>query len=815
MKNYLLLFIYLTAAFSSIIYPQQKKVNYRRDAVPDSALLITDPYQYSNIHRSGNTVWTELNPKVPRTTYLSIYFTCADTGWSVGDGGAIIKTTDGGASWVTKSGNSTVTLLCVNSFDEKTVIATGFNGTILRSEDAGENWTQVQSNVTGDLWSVQMTGRYTGWICGLNSALLKTTDGGLTWEHVSTGFPNNYWALKFINNTGYITCNGGNILKTTDTGLTWSQKSINYAYNLYCLHMFDSLNFMAAGYHAVIAKTTDGGETFTYNYGGDDINSITFANDSIGCVYGLNSWVYYRTTNRGATWTWTSSQNIGEYCGVFINDSIGYNCGEKIKINKTTDVGASWNRLINNDDFRDVYFSSPDNGFITSGQLYHTNDGGHTLTPVPYNEGGQSTFINGQEIFFIDSLVGLIGGNHTIYRTSDEGNNWSKITAPLTSTQEYYVNSFSPSTHNVVWAINCSKIICSTNKGETWNLSDFAGYYSKIFFLDSLHGWIGVLNSKILKTTNGGNTWLEIPINAYEIADIYFRSNDVGYILSDRKFYRTTNSGYDWYIDSTVINYGVLPGKFKWFDAQHGLIIGSSATLETNDSGKTWLNITGQLGYCLSNFRAATTYLGYGISTGGLLVSYYNDSYTPVVLTSFNVYEENDKIICRWNIAEESEISGYGIEKSFDGISWNTAGFVPAKKLNSYSFIDNAEGISKIYYRIKIINFDGKFNYTDKVEFNNGNKKFHFQLSQNFPNPFNSTTNIQFYVPELSDVKIELFNILGKKVMDIISRKYETGSYNLQLSLVNLASGVYLYKMTATGQSNKVFEQTNKLIILK
>src|SRR5574338_38272 len=76
-------------------------------------------------------VWTELNPRVPRVDYLGIHFVNVDTGWAVGDLGALIKTTDGGLNWTTEETNTTTPILKVNSFNGQTVIASGFNGLIL------------------------------------------------------------------------------------------------------------------------------------------------------------------------------------------------------------------------------------------------------------------------------------------------------------------------------------------------------------------------------------------------------------------------------------------------------------------------------------------------------------------------------------------------------------------------------------------------------------------------------------------------------------------------------------------------------------
>ena len=90
-----------------------------------------------------------------------------------------------------------------------------------------------------------------------------------------------------------------------------------------------------------------------------------------------------------------------------------------------------------------------------------------------------------------------------------------------------------------------------------------------------------------------------------------------------------------------------------------------------------------------------------------------------------------------------------------------------------------------------------------------------FKLSQNYPNPFNPTTNIEFSVPKISDVSITVYNMLGQKVVDLTSTKYQPGSYRViwdgrDAFGVNVSTGVYIYQMTA---GNVV--KTNKMILMK
>jgi hypothetical protein len=85
-----------------------------------------------------------------------------------------------------------------------------------------------------------------------------------------------------------------------------------------------------------------------------------------------------------------------------------------------------------------------------------------------------------------------------------------------------------------------------------------------------------------------------------------------------------------------------------------------------------------------------------------------------------------------------------------------------------------------------------------------------FALRQNYPNPFNPNTAISFDLPGRSDVKLIIYDLLGKEVRKIADGEYEAGSYTLNVDFNTLASGVYLYRLTA-GK----FTDTKKMLLIR
>ena len=85
-----------------------------------------------------------------------------------------------------------------------------------------------------------------------------------------------------------------------------------------------------------------------------------------------------------------------------------------------------------------------------------------------------------------------------------------------------------------------------------------------------------------------------------------------------------------------------------------------------------------------------------------------------------------------------------------------------------------------------------------------------YALLQNIPNPFNSITEIQFNIPETADVEISIYNAIGDKVEELVSRSFETGYHSIQFDASKLPAGNYFYRMTANG-----FVDTKAMNIVK
>jgi photosystem II stability/assembly factor-like uncharacterized protein len=126
---------------------------------------------------SGPSGWTWQNPKPQGNLLMDVHFADAQTGWSVGDYGTILSTSNGGTSWQSQASGTTNLLHATYFTDAQTGWAVGINGTILKTTNGGSDWSNQSSGTTNDLYSVFFTNANTGWAVGNAGILLHTTNG--------------------------------------------------------------------------------------------------------------------------------------------------------------------------------------------------------------------------------------------------------------------------------------------------------------------------------------------------------------------------------------------------------------------------------------------------------------------------------------------------------------------------------------------------------------------------------------------------------------------------------------------------------------
>lgn len=190
----------------------------------------------------------------------------------------------------------------------------------------------------------------------------------------------------------------------------------------------------------------------------------------------------------------------------------------------------------------------------------------------------------------------------------------------------------------------------------------------------------------------------------------------------------------------------------------------------------------------------------------------------PVELTSFTASIIDGNVLLNWVTATELNNSGFEIERLKDSKiqklnEWEKVGFVNGNgtttEIHNYSFVDENPAEGKYFYRLKQIDFDGSFEYSNIIEVFN-KMILDFTLEQNFPNPFNPTTKLSWQSPISSQQTLIIYDVLGNEVTTLVDEFRQAGKYEFNFDASGLSSGIYFYKLRA-GK----FIETKKMILIK
>lgn len=228
----------------------------------------------------------------------------------------------------------------------------------------------------------------------------------------------------------------------------------------------------------------------------------------------------------------------------------------------------------------------------------------------------------------------------------------------------------------------------------------------------------------------------------------------------------------------------------------------------------TTIEVTAGADICADNITINGTYTGDGTKCNGPL---------PVELSSFTANISRGVVNLTWKTETEINNFGFDVERTASpnpsqggeqsNYKWEKIGFVNgngnSNSPNEYFFKDEKpSGGNKFSYRLKQIDNDGQFEYSDIIEVEIIPNMF--ELSQNYPNPFNPSTTIKFSLPVQTQLKINIYNMLGEQVATTAEGMYEAGYYKITFDAEGLSSGTYIYRL----ESNN-FTETKKMILIR
>jgi predicted GH43/DUF377 family glycosyl hydrolase len=265
---------------------------------------------------------------------------------------------------------------------------------------------------------------------------------------------------------------------------------------------------------------------------------------------------------------------------------------------------------------------------------------------------------------------------------------------------------------------------------------------------------------------------------------------------------------YMWYTGSNAM----------WGLSQIGLATSSNGTDEWVKYGKNPVLMDSHKIECGSViFKEDTLKMWYSANNGslwqiGLAISAPFIP-VPVELISFTSTSNGNEVILNWSTATEVNNYGFEVQRSTDYKDFFTVGFVKGNgtttEQQNYTFSHRNLSNGTNYFRLKQVDYDGSFEYSDVIEVDW--RTFDtYLLEQNYPNPFNPSTTIGYGIKEKSNVKITVLNSIGEEVATILNEEKNPGYHKVEFNAGVLPSGVYFYRI-ATGE----YTAMRKMLLIK
>jgi len=205
-------------------------------------------------------------------------FVNRDKGWAVGTKGVVIRTSDGGKTWVAQQSGTEKNLFSVCFVDDQNGWVVGEFGTILHTTDGGETWEpQICEAIQTEedkfsfdwkpmpaLYSLYCKDKETAWIAGMDGIILKTENGGNEWRKLESNCDVPLYSITIKGKRGWAVGSEGYYLLSRDGGETWEVRDgvIKTRFWLREVSFSDEENGWIVGAMGTVARTNDGGENW-------------------------------------------------------------------------------------------------------------------------------------------------------------------------------------------------------------------------------------------------------------------------------------------------------------------------------------------------------------------------------------------------------------------------------------------------------------------------------------------------------------------------------------------------------------------------
>lgn len=648
---------------------------------------------------------------------------------------------------------------------------------IYSSTDKGQNWTKQNWNIEArDV--ISFASNENSIFLGTHMATInRTTDDGVSWSALRlkiSGDP--VTSLAVDQSNVYALIGSITIYRSTNNGQNWSDISPNLP-NVYfrTIKVINSTLF-AISTESIIYRSADMGATWTFCSSLESAPILSIDSNSKYLFAGTMKGVYQSSDN-GTSWV-----HAGHDSMQFRVSSIAVN-GDTIFAGTTNDP---WEKLSG------VYMS------VNNGKDW-----------CQINDGLASYYISQMMVVGDRVLSGNQGGG--VYALTDNGK-WVQSNNGLTAlnVRLHYIEN------DKLIALADGGLYYSTNEGADWNHSflDYnTGNFTCLKKMNNGTFFAGTFGSGLYISIDSGKVWKPLPFSFKTINNVVFSIVSAGqYIFAaiDGQVYRSIDNGSSW----VKANNG-LPANYPNFNYVNTLCAIDSTVFaaawygegvyRSTDYGNSWtiasdaafgrpndltFATNGKVLYALSSKQLART----DNKGNNWKILTRMDGRIIALSDSLVFLSTPDGIYCSTDYGTRWNKVSSGIGENISLRSLLVAG--------NYLYAGTgSHGIWKISLK----------ELTTAVQTESGKEiPSRFSLEQNYPNPFNPSTTIRFTIPEASFVQLSVYNSIGQKVADLLSRELNSGKYSAQWNADAFPSGVYYCRIQAG-----TFSQTRKLLLLK
>lgn len=708
------------------------------------------------------------------------------------------------------------------------------------------------------------------YIAAAQGGAWKTTNGGVNWTELTFNLatlacgdivvdqlnPNVVYLgtgeLNYSSDSQY----GNGIYKSTNAGASWVQVATSSQVGNRCSMMAidpSNSNIVFAATNTAVFKSTNAGVNWTNTGSGSNVNCIVLNPNNPQIIYiatgGTSAGAIKKSTDGGSTWT-TLAGGLPTGMGRIhlslaksnpnsIYASISNSSGALVGLYRTTDAGSTWTAQATTPNYlgtqgwydNAVIVKPTDENYVLVGGLdvYSSSTGGASLTQrSSWSTSNTNQFCHA-DIHRLDYRGSILyccsdGG---VYKSTNDGVTWTDLNRTI-STLQYQSADYNPTNllqfHGGTQDNNKQY---TTNGGTEWvQRSTGDGGYTIVDPVNTNYIYGQYVNGSIQRSANNGTSYTNITpsgstgglfYNPYEMAPgdhntIVFGRADIWKTTAAQT--ATTSSGWTQIATTSIVGGNVSAIGISSTNINK-IYIGTSGgkILVTKDNGANWTSVTGYPYVSDIVVDNTNDEIAYATLTGTgstHVIKTTNGGLNWTSITGNLPLISSNSIILR-TVAPRMLFVGTDVgifQSTNDGANWISfnSGF-PSVQVYDMKY--------KISAGLILVATHGRGCWTFNLNSSLGIDPFgqipsEYKLSQNYPNPFNPVTNIEFDLAKYGNATLEIYDISGKILEQLVNGKFNAGHYQVKWDASKYASGTYFYKLTTDN-----FTETKKMVLLK